>query len=310
MRIVEFDDVDPTQVFYLTKLALDFSLTPELAAQIRQTDPRAFPCLAVVAVEDDVVIGHVGIFRLPMISTDGREDVGGLWAVSTHPQYAGRGVATALIDEANARMRAAGLRFSTLGTDRFRVAHGLYRKHGYVETGVWGTAMARWETAHQPTRLSAEPLGERGYDFVESVFTELSCGYLGFAWRYSPFARLRRVALSDIWIIRDREDVLGYAFASLDQAVLSISNVVLRRGVDAAEAVAAVLAEIRAAYVQVKASRPVEIDSFRQAGYHVAHPTWDGFMVKPLVPDVTYEDARQLFGIGTDAFLISWLDVT
>jgi hypothetical protein len=33
-------------------------------------------------------------------------------------------------------------------------------------------------------------------------------------------------------------------------------------------------------------------------------------MVKPLVPKVTAADARRLFGIGTDRFLISWLDVT
>jgi hypothetical protein len=29
-----------------------------------------------------------------------------------------------------------------------------------------------------------------------------------------------------------------------------------------------------------------------------------------VVPEVTAADARRLFGIGTDRFLISWLDVT
>jgi hypothetical protein len=37
-------------------------------------------------------------------------------------------------------------------------------------------------------------------------------------------------------------------------------------------------------------------------------------MIKALVPEATpgasIEDARQLFGIGTDQFLISWLDIT
>jgi len=80
-------------------------------ARIRRTDPRPFPCLAVYAVEDEIVIGQVGVFRLPMISTEGREDVGGVWAVSTHPNHAGRGVATRLLEEAHTRMRPAGLRF-------------------------------------------------------------------------------------------------------------------------------------------------------------------------------------------------------
>jgi hypothetical protein len=33
-------------------------------------------------------------------------------------------------------------------------------------------------------------------------------------------------------------------------------------------------------------------------------------MVKSLDPSVTVEDARRLFGIGIDRFLISWLDTT
>ena len=310
MKIIEYDDVDPLQVWYVNQLALDFALTPEMAAHLRQTDPRPFPCLAIYAVEDSAVLGQVGIFRLPMVSTEGREDVGGIWAVSTHPQYAWRGVASRLLEEAHQRIREAGLRFSTLDTDRYRVAHKLYRQHGYEETNVWATALARWETAHQPTRLRAQPVGPEGYDFVEQVFMEIAKDYLGFAWRHTPFARLRRVSLTDIWILRENRRVVGYALAHADATMLKITNLVLQPGIDAAEAIAALAAELKSAYVQVKVSRPVEISSLRRAGFHVANPTWGGFMVKPLLPEVTVEDARQLFGIGTDRFLISWLDVT
>jgi GNAT superfamily N-acetyltransferase len=310
MKIVEYNDVDPHQVTYLTKLALDFPFTPEMAVRIRQTDPRPFPCFGVYAVEDGEVIGQVGIFRLPMVTSVGREDVGGVWAVSTHPQYAGRGVASHLLEEAHIRMREAGLRFSTLGTDRYRVAYKLYRQHGYEETNVWATALARWETAHQPTRLNAQLPGPEGYDFVEQIYMSVAKSYLGFAWRYTPFERLRRISLTDIWILRENSRVVGYALTRADQAMLTISNLVLQQGIDASEAVAAVAAELNSAYVQVKVSRPIEMTSLRGARYHVAHPTWDSFMIKPLIPEVTLEDARELFGMGTDRFLISWLDVT
>lgn len=311
MKIVEYNDVDPLKVWHVTQLALDFTLTPELAAQIRQTDPRPFPCLGLYAVEEDMVLGQVGIFRLPMISTEGREDVGGIWAVSTHPQYAGRGVASRLLDEAHARMTQAGLRFSTLGTDRYRIAHRLYRQHGYEETNVWATALARWETAHQPTRLRAQPVGPEGYDFVEHTFSNIAANYLGFAWRHTPFSRLRRVVnLKDTWILQVKNRVVGYALTHADQTILNISNLALQRGIDAVEAIAAITAELKSAYIQVKVSRPIEITSLREAGFHVAHPNWEGFMVKPLIPEVTFEDAQKLFGIGTDQFLISWLDVT
>src|SRR5512139_190483 len=87
MKIVEYNDLDPLSALNLSLLALDFPLTPEHAAHIRRTDPRPFPCLAIYAVEEDLVLGQAGIFRLPMVSTEGREDVGGIWAVSTHPEF-------------------------------------------------------------------------------------------------------------------------------------------------------------------------------------------------------------------------------
>lgn len=311
MKVLEYDDVDPLQVLHLTMLALGFPLTSEHAAHIRRTDPRPFPCFTVNAVENDVVLGQVGVFRLPMISVDGREDVGGVWAVSTHPNYAGRGIASALLDEAHTRMRDAGLRFSTLGTDRSRVSHRLYQRHGYVDMNMWATAFARWETAHQPTRLRAQPLGPEGYDFVENLFAALAGDYLGFAWRHTPFARLRdKVNLAEIWILWENDAVAGYVFARKENSMLLINVQVLRMDIHVTEAIAAIASEVKAPYVQVSMSRPSDIDSLRHAGWQVAHPDWGAFMVKPLFSDVSIEDARRLLGIGTDRFLISWLDTT
>jgi len=312
MEILEYDEVDPLRVLHLTMLALDFPLTPEHAAHIRRTDPRPFPCFTVNAVEDGNVLGQVGVFRLPMISTAGREDVGGVWAVSTHPAFAGRGIASLLLDEAHERMRAAGLRFSTLGTNRYRVAYKLYQQHGYADMNVWATALARWETAHQPTRLRAQPAQNTGgYDFVEWIFEQIASDYLGFGWRHTPFTRLRAaVQLEDIYILWKNEQPLGYALTQVDGPLMRISCVASRMGVDVAEAAAAITAERKSNYVQVIISRPAEVTSLRRAGYWVAHPSWDAFMVKPLVPDVTVEDARHTFGFGTDQLLISWLDVT
>lgn len=311
MKIVEYDAVDPVSVFQVTMLALDFALTPEHAAHIRRTDPRPFPYLAVCAVEDGVVVGHVGVFRLPMISIHGREDVGGIWAVSTHPQYARQGVASLLLEEAHARMRAAGLRFSTLDTDRYRVAHSLYQRHGYQDTLVWASALAPWETAHQPTRLQAKNAGSQAHDVIEALFDEIAQDRLGFAWRHMPFARLRdRIAPDSIWIFWDNGHPVGYAFTSTEKNVLAVSDLVLKQGVDAAEALAALTACLEAAFLRVTISRPVDIASLRAAGYRVAHPNWGAFMVKSLIPEIRAEEARHLFGIGTDQFLISWLDTT
>ena len=311
LNIREYNEVDPFNVLNLTMLALDFSLTPELAAHIRRTDPRPFPCLTVNAVENDQVLGQVGIFRLPFISTEGREDVGGVWAVSTHPQYAGRGIASGLLDEAHSRMREAGLRFSTLGTNRYRGGYKLYQKHGYVDIHVWATALTRWDIAHKPTRLRAQRPGSEGYDFVENLFKNIASEYLGFSWRYRPFVRLQdHVNLDDIWILWENSEPIGYVFAYKKNLILHINIQLLRIGVDPIEAIAALVFKIKTPYVQVILSRPSDIARLRAAGWLVAHPNWDAFMIKPLTPEVSIDDARNLFGIGTDRFLISWLDTT
>lgn len=311
MIILEYDDIDPFGAFQVSLLALEFALTPEHAAHIRQSDPRPFPFFALYAVEGEQVLGQVGVFRLPMISTQGREDVGGLWAVATHPQYSGRGVASMLLDEAHNRMRAAGLRYSTLGTNRYRVGYRVYQRHGYEDTQVLATALARWETAHRPTRLSARVLGTDGYDFVENLFNQVASNYFGFAWRHTPFAPLRdRVAPSEVWILEKNNNALGYALARLKKSTLEISSLLLPQGIDATEAVAAVVAQFKASFIKVKITRPCEATSLARAGFQVAQPTWGAFMVKPLTPDVTVQDARELYGIGTDRFLISLLDMT
>ena len=270
-----------------------------------------FPFFAIYAVEDDQILGQVGVFRLPMVSTEGREDVGGVWAVSTHPQHAGRGVASLLLDEAHARMRDVGLRFSSLGTNRYRVAYKLYRQQGYEDMQVLATALARWETAHQPTRLRARPIGPEGFDLVDQIFGNISNNYLGYARRHTPFSILRdKVDLADIWMLMNNKQMVGYAIAKKSKTLLNISSLLLSIDTDLVEAVAAVVNELKTPYVKVKITRPVEIASLQSAGYQVAHPTWGAFMLKSLVPDVTIEDARHIFGIGTDRFLISWLDVS
>jgi len=175
---------------------------------------------------------------------------------------------------------------------------------------VWATAFAPWQKAHQPTRLRAEKPEPGGYDFVEKVYQKIAKLYLGFAWRHLPFTRLRKLSLDSVWVLWDNEQPVGYALEEANKTMLNISDLALLNEIDAAEAVAALATKFKSDYVQVTVSRPAAIASLRAAGYRIAHPNWSAFMVKPLVPEVSLESAQQLFGIGTDQFLISWLDET
>ena len=228
IRIAEYDDVDPLQVLPLNLLCLDFALTPELAALIRRMDPRPFPCLAVYAVAGDAVAGQVGVFRLPVVSTAGAGEVGGVWAVSTHPAWRGQGIAARLLDEAHSRMAAAGLRFSTLGADSFRVAHALYRKHGYRDLVSPAMALGRSDVLPAQPGWRAERAGVGRLALADRLFEQVARAHLGFARRHTPFFSFLHqrgyLDAQDLWLLWQRDEIAGYAAAQARRSQLRVSH--------------------------------------------------------------------------------------
>lgn len=314
MKTVDYDQADPLGVLHLNLVSLGYSLTPERVALIRQLDVRPFPFFAIYAIEDDIVAGQVGVYRLQVVTTHGLEAVGGACAVCTHPAFSGRGIATRLMEEAHERMRAAGLRFSTLGTARHRAAYALYRRLGYEDVYTVRTTMARRVGVRSDTRLRAERLGADQLDLTDDVFKRAAAGRLGFAWRHTGFipmmASTGDIDAEAVWLLWDGDAPVGYAIAQPSEQVLMVSNLLLVEGADAAEAIAAMARALAVAYMSVRIDHESVATSLRQAGYPPAQPGWGVFMMKPLTPEVTVEEARSLLAIGTERFLISDIDVT
>jgi len=314
MQILDYDRVDPLDVLNLNLLSLDYALTPERVALIRQLDERPFPFFAIYAIDGGIVAGQAGVYRLPTMTSEGPEDVGGVWAVCTHPAFSRRGIAHRLLEEAHARMREAGLRFSTLGTARHRGAYRLYQQLGYEDFFVTLTTFSELESVRLATRLVAEHATPDRYPLADTFFHEVSAGYLGFARRSKAFIAMM-VAIGDlgaeqVWLLWDGEELAGYALATISESVLSVNNLLLRESALAAEAVSALCQEQPVSYVRVHLDQASVGESLRKAGYPPGLPGWGTFMIKPLIPDVSVEGARRIFGVGTERFMISPIDVT
>lgn len=314
MRIVEYDDVDPLQVLHINLLCLDFALTPELVRLIRRMDPRPFPFFALYAVEGNAVVGQVGVFRLPVVSIAGAAEVGGVWAVSTHPAWRGRGVASLLLDEAHARMAAAGLRFSTLGTNASGVAHRLYIKQGYHDLHSPAVVLGRSDALPHPSALRLEPAGVERLALADRLFEQIACGQLGFARRHTPFFPFLHTRsylnANDLWLFWRGELLSGYAIASISNGLLRVRNLLLDEGVDAPAATGCLAQVTGARYVQARLERPGDAAAFASVGFQVTPQSWATFMVKPLVVGATMAEFSQLYGLEDGRFLISYLDVT
>jgi GNAT superfamily N-acetyltransferase len=314
IRIAEYDAVDPLQVLHINLLCLEFGLTPELVAIIRRMDPRPFPFFAVYAVEGSAVAGQVGVFRLPVLSEAGAEEVGGVWAVSTHPAWRGQGVASRLLDEAHARMRTAGLRFSTLGTDSYRVAHRLYRQLGYEDVWSASVALGRADALPRQPALRAEAAGPDRLALADRLFEQMARGWLGFARRHTPFFPFLHarsyLSAGDVWLLWRGEEAVGYAVAAAGNGLLRVRNLLLAQGVDAAEAAASLAQATGAPYLQARLDAPGHVAAFRQAGFQIAGPSWAAFMVKPLAADASVAEFRRRYGLEDGRFLVSFMDVT
>lgn len=91
---------------------------------------------ALLAVMEDKIVGHVQIvlrhIRMGKYSTI---RVGGIANVCTLPEYRGRGIATALLEEAHKRMRLKGIPVAGLLTEPSNAAMRVYHNVGYDKVG-------------------------------------------------------------------------------------------------------------------------------------------------------------------------------
>jgi predicted acetyltransferase len=218
------------------------------------------------------------------------------------------------MDEAHMRMHSAGLRFSTLGTGRHRAAYQLYQRQGYETVFAPAETFVRREDLLRSTALRAECAGVEKLSVTDDIFQRAASGHLGFTRRQKAFlpmlAATGDLNAKDVWLLWSGDEPVGYAIAHLSKSILKISNLLLVKGIDVTEAVSALAHVSDFYYLQMRVDAPSIAADLQRAGYTLQHPNWSVFMIKPLYPDVTIADARRLLGIGTEVFLISWMDVT
>jgi GNAT superfamily N-acetyltransferase len=313
MDIKEYDDVDPLGVLALNLSSLGYPLTSETAALIRKLDQRPFPFLAVYAVVDEIVAGQVGVFRLPVMTTEGPSEMGGVWAVSTQPAYGRRGIATRLMEVAHERMRAAGLRFSTLGTTRSLAAHRMYRKMGYVDAHIATVTVAETKDIFIKSSVKAKKAEYGDLQRADAFYGKVAAGRLGFARRQPDFLKmLSKTGELDgrMYLLRDGGELLGYAVVKTNDKVLAIVDLLLQPGVDPVVVISALITEFDVPYVRVRIEDPAAGKRLVQAGFPTPLPEYGSFMMKALHVADDISDAARLLGIGTGRFMISVFDTT
>jgi GNAT superfamily N-acetyltransferase len=77
---------------------------------------------------------------------------GSVWALFVHPDWEGRGIGSALLEQACAGLSAAGHRTATLETGPNTRAAAFYRLRGWTETGLDARGELSFSRSLPPTR--------------------------------------------------------------------------------------------------------------------------------------------------------------
>lgn len=119
-----------------------------------KTDPRVKNGpVSFCAIDNDRIIGHVGVMELKTRTLNGNiEHVGGLYGVATLPGCTRKGVCTALIKKAHEHFSEKHYRFSLLSTSPSLVAHSLYLHLGYSDLVEYPTAYKAFHEKNKAKR--------------------------------------------------------------------------------------------------------------------------------------------------------------
>jgi GNAT superfamily N-acetyltransferase len=149
MRFLTYDELSPSTEpdLMLIHLASFRGVFPRRSIDLwRRRSKRFADYVGVFAEERGRLLGQTFVLRIPYTFRGGTEVVSGIAGVGTRPDRGRAGVARAILAEVHRREKEAGIRFSTLWTNRSWGAHDLYGKLGYqdVYSSPW--------VVHGPTR--------------------------------------------------------------------------------------------------------------------------------------------------------------
>jgi ribosomal protein S18 acetylase RimI-like enzyme len=136
MKILTYRELEPKDALLpLLDNAFGWPFNPRMYEKLVKIDPRLRNSpVGFCAVENEHVIGHVGVMDLATRTSDGNvEYVGGIYGVATLPSHARKGISTALMDRVHEHFRESNYRFSFLCTSHTLVAYAMYQKLGYAD---------------------------------------------------------------------------------------------------------------------------------------------------------------------------------
>jgi GNAT superfamily N-acetyltransferase len=270
--------------------------------------------VGVFAVERGTILGQTFVFRLPYTFPQGTETVSGLAGVSTRLDHARSGIARRILDEVHRRERDAGIRYSTLWTNRSWGAHRLYEKLGYRDVYTPPLAVQVPKSTRRPSvRRKLRPGRTADLLQIESLHARFAEGRWGFSQRTPGFARVAAAAgelrpAEQILVAHERGRLSGYAMVDASRNRFVCGELVALSASRRTALARSLETRARTAPMVFRDGVVPELESWlRRRSYAFASAGWFGLMACELgrdrsrtgiVREMGTEDARFLCMTG------------
>jgi len=312
MRFLTYDELTPSMEMdrTLIHLASFGGAFPRRSVDLWRRRTRLLAeYVGVFAVERGRLIGQTFVLRIPYTFPGGTEVVSAIAAVGTRPDRGRAGVARSILTDIHRREHEAGVRFSTLWTNRSWGAHGLYEKLGYRD--VYSSPWAVHAPSPRPPKRHPGIRPARANDLpaIEQLHSRAAQGRLGFLRKEPGYLATAAAAgeldpAKELVVVRSGSRVSGYA---------QVDSTPYRT--ICGEMVATSMAARRALMGEVERRArktpyafqhtPVtdDLSLFRSGGFTLVNTTWYGFMANALGRSWSAPSARSQFATTDPRFL-------
>jgi GNAT superfamily N-acetyltransferase len=312
MKILGYDEVDWQQALELNLIGFDWYLTPDLVKNILKADKRVPKGFAIYAVEKGSVLGQVGVLVDKIQTTNGEEKLGYLWCIVTRPNEVKKGVATLLIEEAHARLKAENARYSFLGTQKSLIAHNLFRKLGYFDLISYNTGFKACSEIKSGSReVDFNPICDE--KMIAAIFSQYSQNLLGFVHRPKNFVSIRKawgwMPLDLIGLFLKNNNMAGYVLGINEGGIVKIRELCCPNSQDISGCISALERELKPKHILFHfISRKSIICCLENRGFRFINPTYSTYMIKDLKEKQKISDIQRSFGIESNKFQMTSID--
>jgi GNAT superfamily N-acetyltransferase len=322
-RLAFFDEIhDPYKVTLIFQLSLYWPAIPKLLRELRSNDDRYTREFGIFAVmQDGTVAGGLLLMRISTQTTQGMLEVGGINAVSTRPDFARRGLMTAITNRAHEYFLERGLEYSVLTSSKRLVAMTMYQQLGYGEIDHSEVAVKYPNQPHIPSPKDTlvRPFSETDVDSIDSVYKRAVEGSTGFIYRPKNFLKARNYtsgceikSAENMRVVERGDSVTGYAYWQSNPRISEAPEIMAFDEVS----FSALLADVErrnpdgAVMVWSDGLTDLETSWLRKAGYQGPLEAYGRFLVKSLKQNTDPNRIRKMYGVELGKFRMGLWDGT